>query len=277
MEANQQWDGVLDLRADQPALTSQYASLDIRVVAGSWNNRFGLIGVFAGRHDGALADVRIRRALALAIDRAALVAAADRPLGGVTGRFFTPRMWGYDPTLHALEHDVAQARALVDEVAREHAVPPITLATVRWATIGHALVEQAATVGLDVHIQPITNSGIDAALRDDDGLIGTYTADVVDGEIPRYAPELDLGHRSDELARLQRELVGTPARHDRGDVYRRIEQALVADVPMIPIAFDDPRDMRDDQVYLIGRRVHFGDDVTGYGVQEAVATTWLDR
>ena len=278
MEANGQWGSIVDLRATPPTLSPQYAALGVRVATSSLNNRFGLLGVFVGSHDGQLADPRIRRALALALDRPALVAAAGHPLGGPSNRFLSPQMWGYDPTLHGFDYAPDEARALVQAVGREHPLAPITLATKHEAAIGRGVVQEAAAVGLDVRIVAMPSSGgIDEALKDEDGLLGVMTSDTFDGEVPDFATMIDLGGRSAELARLDRELATTARRHDRLAVYRRIEQTMLADVPMIPIALGDPMDLRDDQVFLVGSRVHFGDEVTGFGGAEAVVTAWFGQ
>jgi ABC-type transport system substrate-binding protein len=277
MEANGQWGSIVDLRAARPTLAPQYAALGVRVATASLNNRFGLLGMFVGSHDGPLDDPRIRRALALALDRTALVALAGHPLGGPTGRFLSPQMWGYDPALHGFDYAPSEARALVRDVEREHALGPITLATAHEVAIGRGVVEQAAAVGLDVRIVAMPSSGVEAALQDEDALLGVMTSDTFDGEVPDFATLIDRGRRSAQLARLDRDLAATTGRRDRFDIYRKIERAMVADIPMIPIALGDPMDLRDDQVFLVGRRVHFGDEVTGFAGAEAVVTAWFDR
>lgn len=65
--------------------------------------------------DPALADVRVRRAIALAIDRPRLVATVWRGMGIASEGIFVPGHWAYDPAIHLLPHDPAAARRLLDE------------------------------------------------------------------------------------------------------------------------------------------------------------------
>ena len=65
--------------------------------------------------DPRLGDVRVRRALALAIDRPRLVATLWRGLGVPTETLLPPGHWARNEELPALPHDPAAARRLLDE------------------------------------------------------------------------------------------------------------------------------------------------------------------
>jgi peptide/nickel transport system substrate-binding protein len=65
--------------------------------------------------DPLLADVRVRRALALSLDRPRLVATLWRGLGTVTETMLPPGHWARDEELAPLPHDPAAARRLLDE------------------------------------------------------------------------------------------------------------------------------------------------------------------
>jgi peptide/nickel transport system substrate-binding protein len=65
--------------------------------------------------DPALADARVRRALALALDREQLVATLWRGLGRVTETMLPPGHWARDDELPELPHDPAAARRLLDQ------------------------------------------------------------------------------------------------------------------------------------------------------------------
>jgi len=65
--------------------------------------------------DPVLADLRVRRALALSLDRPRLVATLWRGLGTVTETMLPPGHWARDEELSLLPHDPAAARRLLDE------------------------------------------------------------------------------------------------------------------------------------------------------------------
>jgi peptide/nickel transport system substrate-binding protein len=66
-------------------------------------------------HDRALADVRVRRAIALGLDRPRLVATLWQGLGMVSETPFPPGIWGRHDALPVLPHDPVAARRLLDE------------------------------------------------------------------------------------------------------------------------------------------------------------------
>jgi peptide/nickel transport system substrate-binding protein len=65
--------------------------------------------------DPILKDVRVRQALAYAIDRQAIVDYLRRGLGSVSTGILPPLSWAYAPDAFVFTHDPAKARALLDE------------------------------------------------------------------------------------------------------------------------------------------------------------------
>lgn len=65
--------------------------------------------------DPTLRDLRVRRALALAIDRQALVDSLWRGLGAVTETMLPESLWAHHPNLPRLPYDPAAAERLLDE------------------------------------------------------------------------------------------------------------------------------------------------------------------
>ncbi len=65
--------------------------------------------------DPILEDVRVRQALAYAIDRHAIVDYLRRGLAGVSTGILPPLSWAYAPDSFVFPHDPAKARALLDE------------------------------------------------------------------------------------------------------------------------------------------------------------------
>jgi len=65
--------------------------------------------------DPILKDVRVRQALAYAIDRHAIVDYLRRGLAGVSTGILPPLSWAYAPDSFVFAHDPAKARVLLDE------------------------------------------------------------------------------------------------------------------------------------------------------------------
>ena len=108
-------------------------------------------GAASGAARRALSDVRVRRAMLLAIDRRRMVSAALGGNGTVASQYVHPVVNGYDPSLAPLPYDPGEARRLLAEagfaggfdVELGHA--PIVPEIVR------SLVGDLAAVGVRVH------------------------------------------------------------------------------------------------------------------------------
>lgn len=103
-------DVYLSVRPDQASAVVEDA--DTRLVAFD-PREFTFVGWNTRRPQ--LADPRVRRAITLATDRAAVVQALLRGYGVVAETGIPPFHWGYDPTLQGLGHDPAAARSLLDQ------------------------------------------------------------------------------------------------------------------------------------------------------------------
>lgn len=85
----------------------------VRLVRGAFRD-FVFVGWNARRPQ--LADARVRRAITMGIDREQIVTALLGGFGRVANSTLLPWHWAYDPDqTWALSHDVAAARALLDE------------------------------------------------------------------------------------------------------------------------------------------------------------------
>ncbi len=117
-----------------------------------------MVYLFNAAH-GPCADARVRRALNLAIDRAALVAevlgGAGRPLSG----YLSPQHVGYDSAAPALRQDVSEARRLLAEAGHASGLTlavdcPTRLpdeAQALTAAVGRQLAEVGVTLAVTVH------------------------------------------------------------------------------------------------------------------------------
>ncbi|HEX2252187.1 MAG TPA: ABC transporter substrate-binding protein [Thermoanaerobaculia bacterium] len=106
--------------------------------------------------DPALADLRVRRAIAHAIDRERLVATLWRGLGAVTDTLLPPGNWARAEDLPTIPHDPAEARRLLAEAGHERL--RLTLKTSTTETyLLQAQVIQAmlADVGIDLEVRAL--------------------------------------------------------------------------------------------------------------------------
>ncbi len=109
-----------------------------------------------------LADARVRRGLALALDRDALrvskYGARAQPANGLLPAWH----WAYATDLSAIPYDVSRARELFDAAGRLDPPGPaprvrlgLRVSTQRFAvTVGHAIAAMLAEVGVDVDVRP---------------------------------------------------------------------------------------------------------------------------
>ncbi|MFO1080030.1 MAG: ABC transporter substrate-binding protein [Reyranellaceae bacterium] len=96
-----------------------------------------------------LNDVRVRRALNLAVDRNAFNAAAMAGLGEPATAVFPKDYWPYDPALAGLlAYDPDKARALIKEVGAEVTVTGFTYSDQAAVQRGELLVEMWSKVGI---------------------------------------------------------------------------------------------------------------------------------
>ena len=102
-------------------------------------------------------DVRVRRALAHAIDRKAFIAGAEEGLGTPIGSHFVPNVLGYQDLTAVTPYDPAKARALLKEAG---VVTPLkvtlTLPPVAYARKGGEIIAaQLAQVGIVAKIENV--------------------------------------------------------------------------------------------------------------------------
>jgi ABC-type transport system substrate-binding protein/ABC-type dipeptide/oligopeptide/nickel transport system permease component len=102
-------------------------------------------------------DVRVRQALAYAIDRRAIIDAAMFGYGQVIGSHYTPQDPGYVDLTHTYEYDPARARALLAEAGYPNGfeatlkLPPLSYAR----RSGEIIAAELAAVGVRVKILPM--------------------------------------------------------------------------------------------------------------------------
>lgn len=148
----------------------------------------GLVPLFSGRKDfvvesapgigvtylgintlaPGLSDVNVRKALALAIDRKALIKAKFSDRAALASSFVPLGHWAYDPETPTYDYDPAAARALLDRAGltgspRAHWVLRCDSERSR-ASIARAIAAMLADVGIAVRVQTTENATLLADL-----------------------------------------------------------------------------------------------------------------
>jgi peptide/nickel transport system substrate-binding protein len=210
--------------------------------------------------DPALRDVRVRQAIALAIDRPAIISAKFGGRAVLATGLLPPTHWAYNPDVPRWNHDLARAKQLLDEAGlrpdrngvRLHLVYKTSADAFRVA-IARVLVAQLAEVGIDVELRSFE--------------FGTFFADVKKGNYQLatiQSPEItepdfylwfflstripdtkdpDGGnrarYRNPEIDRLtlagRREVDPTK----RKPFYMEAQRIVAQDVPIIPLWHED--------------------------------------
>jgi peptide/nickel transport system substrate-binding protein/oligopeptide transport system substrate-binding protein len=197
-----------------------------------------------------LADVRVRRAIAHAIDRDALLndvfAGRFQPAPGI----LPPGMPGYNPQIKPMGHAPARARELLREAGypEGRGLAPITL----WSGARSERLERE----LEMVTRQLAAVGIRSEVRFETDW-PTFSRQLAEGRLPMfvYAWYADVPEPDNFLSRLfysrsPRNLTGytnpvvdnllLQARAEkelerRSNVYRRAEQIIIDDAPVIPI------------------------------------------
>lgn len=102
-----------------------------------------------------LADLKVRQAINLAIDRQAVVSSVFAGAGAVPGGMVTPAELGYDDSLKALStQDVEKAKALLTEAgAVGKSISLITLNILFWPALGQVLEANLTAIGLKPKVE----------------------------------------------------------------------------------------------------------------------------
>jgi len=214
--------------------------------------------------DPALRDVRVRRALAYALDREQILRVKLRGRARLATGMLAPLHWAYEPGVERYAFDPARARALLDEAGLHDpdGDGPQPRLRLHYKTsskpdriaLARVMAHQLGAVGIEVEVRTFEL----ATLMDDvkRGNFQLFSLQVTEVSEPHYLhtffhssriptpKDLDAGrnrfrYRSAELDRLVEEARKEPDRARRKVLYAEAQRVLARDLPMIPLFHED--------------------------------------
>jgi len=205
--------------------------------------------------DRALSDPRVRRAIALAVDRDAIVRAIWEGRADVVDTILPVGSWAHDPELPTVLPDPARARRLLDEAGYRDpdGDGPLPRLRLTYKTsqnevrrrVATVVQEQLRQVGIHVEIQSLE--------------WGTFFSDVKKGNFQLYGltwvgisdPDIYYhafhsasaqpdganrgGYSNARVDRLTEAARREPSRERRRGMYREVQRILARDLPVFPL------------------------------------------
>jgi peptide/nickel transport system substrate-binding protein len=210
-----------------------------------------------------LSDRRVRQAIALAIDRPAIIAAKFDGLAVLATGLLPPQHWAYTADVPRYDHDLARARQLLDEAGRRDpdGDGPAPRFKLRYKTsadafrvaVARVIAAQLAEVGIAVEVQSFEFATFFADVkRGAYELASMQTTDITEPDfyfmyfhsswIPSLATPDGFNrwrYRSPEVDRLT--LAGREEldRDKRKQIYARVQRRVAEDVPIVPLWHED--------------------------------------
>ena len=191
-------------------------------------------------------NVKLRQALAHAIDRNRLNEITMRGQGTVSDGPTPPGLWWYDPDLKFYSHDPAKAKALLTEAGHPNgfeyvlSTPQVTV----FQQINQLLQEQLGAIGMKLTLQPVAASEWYARVvsgatnmtptrwtqrADPDGLLYILFDSKGFANTMKYQNE-----QVDALLEQARTVYDVA---QRKKLYAQAQQQIVTDLPIVPLLF----------------------------------------
>lgn len=210
--------------------------------------------------DPTLADLRVREAIALALDRPAIIRArfADRAVPA-TG-LLPPGHWAYNGEVPRWDRDLARANRLLDEAGHPRGTDGIRLhleyktsADAFRVAIAHVLAAQLAEVGIAVDVRPYEFATFFADIKHGNFQIATMqTTPITEPDFyfsyfhsSRIPSDTDRDaqnrwhYRNAEVDRLTADARHEPDRERRRSLYLEVQRLVARDLPVIPLWHED--------------------------------------
>jgi len=204
--------------------------------------------------DPIVGDVRVRRAIDLALDRDALVRGVLFGHARAAGTFLPPVSWAYDVSLEPTARDLDAARALLDEAGfvgdgvrtRDDEALRIRMLSVTGDPIREAVASsiraQLAEVGIEIVLRPIELASLVQAVRGDDfQMLFAQLSGPVDADVRpffRSDGRFNFGGFSDERFDTWADTaVNATDRAEALDAARAMQQMLVERQVVTPLYY----------------------------------------
>lgn len=203
---------------------------------------------FARLPAGPFGDRRVRRAVALGLDRKALAERGTHGLAAPLDQLVPPTVFGYAPGLEPARRDPGAARRLLEEAGYARGLSAPLLLPDSMRSVAAVLIEQLAAVG--VRFAPEALAWPDFAERWYRGAIPTAltypwaagsgdASDILDDLLHSpgegYGGSNSLGYSSPELDHLLEEADGTLEATARRELLARAMAVVRKDAPVIPL------------------------------------------
>jgi peptide/nickel transport system substrate-binding protein len=217
--------------------------------------------VLLNNEDEHLRDVRVRQAIALAIDRKAIVAAEFGGRAVLATGLLPPSHWAYSADVARWDFDPARARALLDAAGLRPGRDGVRLRLVYKTSavdfriaVARLIASQLGEVGIAVEVQPFEFATFFADIKKGNYQIATMQSSEItepdfhhfyfhSSHIPDAKTDPDGGNRwryrnaeMDEVTLAGRRETD-PER--RRPIYARAQQIVASDLPIIPLWHED--------------------------------------
>lgn len=213
--------------------------------------------------DPVLSDVRVRHAIALAIDRPALIAAKYGGRAQLATGLVAPLHWAYNPDVPRYDHDVARAKQLLDEAGLrdpdgDGPRPRVSLvyktsSDAFRVSVARVIAAQLAEVGIEVEVRSFEFATFFADVKKGSyQLASMQTADITDPDyyftyfhsswIPTAKNPDGFNrwrYRNAEVDRLTEEGRRELDRDRRKAIYDQVQVQVAKDLPVVPLWHED--------------------------------------
>ena len=194
-------------------------------------------------------DLRVRRALALAVDRPALVAKLLHGYGTPANQIVTPAVFGYHPGLPALPYDPVEARRLLAEAGYPDGVELTLLVPQTRAEMGDKLHRQMAPAGIRLRLDlqareqffPISDTAPFFLLggASTTGDASDLFDDLIHSRSEHYGRDNPDRFVNPEIDRLIEGLNGYWSQKQRRAALQDIMVRVMAEMPRVPLFFEE--------------------------------------